>query len=38
LRTRAPRLLSPSLDPARPLPHSLDYFALRFSLGGAPKR
>jgi hypothetical protein len=25
------KLLAPSLDPAKPLPHSLDYFSLRFS-------
>jgi cytochrome P450 len=27
------RLLSPRLDPARPLPHALDFFGVRFSLG-----
>jgi cytochrome P450 len=27
------RLLSPRLDPAKPLPHALDFFGLRFSLG-----
>jgi hypothetical protein len=32
LRDRSPRLLSPELDPGRPLPHSLDFFALRFAL------
>jgi cytochrome P450 len=26
-------LVEPRLDPAKPLPHSLDYFALKFSLG-----
>jgi hypothetical protein len=26
------RLLSPQLDPAKPLPHALDFFTLRFSL------
>jgi hypothetical protein len=26
------RLLSPRLDPAKPLPHALDFFGLRFSL------
>jgi cytochrome P450 len=27
------RLLSPRIDPAKPLPHTLDFFALRLSLG-----
>jgi hypothetical protein len=27
------RLLSPRIDPAKPLPHTLDFFGLRFSLG-----
>jgi hypothetical protein len=31
---RGVRLVEPRLDPEKPLPHSLDYFALRFSLGG----
>jgi cytochrome P450 len=31
LRERDVKLLAPSLDPAKPLPHSLDYFSLRFS-------
>jgi cytochrome P450 len=31
LRERDVQLLAPSLDPAKPLPHSLDYFSLRFS-------
>jgi cytochrome P450 len=31
LRERDVRLLAPALDPARPLPHSLDYFSLRFT-------
>ena len=26
------RLLEPSLDPDKPVPHALDYFALRFEL------
>jgi hypothetical protein len=30
---REVRLLEPRLDPAKPLPHALDYFALRFALG-----
>ncbi len=30
-----PQLLAPRLDPAQPLPHVLDFFALRFSLGAA---
>src|SRR5207248_2163933 len=34
LRERSLRLLSPSLNPDRPLPHALDHFGLRFSLGG----
>jgi cytochrome P450 len=33
LRSRAVRLLEPKLDPAKPLPAMLDYFALRFELG-----
>jgi cytochrome P450 len=32
VRNRGVHLLEPRLDPAGPLPHSLDYFALRFSL------
>jgi hypothetical protein len=32
LRERNPRLIEPRLDPAKPLPHALDYFALRFEL------
>ena len=32
LGERDAKLLAPSLDPAKPLPHSLDYFSLRFSL------
>jgi Cytochrome P450 len=28
------RLLSPQLDPSKPLPHALDFFGLRFSLRG----
>jgi cytochrome P450 len=31
---RAPRLVEPELNPDRPLPHSLDYFGLRFELAG----
>jgi hypothetical protein len=30
--TRQPRLLEPRLDPSKPLPHALDYFALKFEL------
>ena len=30
--TRAPRLRAPSPRPGKPLPHALDYFALRFEL------
>jgi Cytochrome P450 len=33
LLQREVRLLDPQLDPDRPLPHSLDYFALKFELG-----
>ncbi len=29
------RLLSPRLDPTKPLPHALDFFGLKFSLGGS---
>ncbi len=29
------RLLSPRLDPTKPLPHTLDFFGLRFSLSGS---
>jgi cytochrome P450 len=29
------RLLSPQLDPTKPLPHALDFFGLRFSLDGS---
>ena len=32
LGERGVRLLEPSIDPAAPLPYSLDYFSLRFSL------
>jgi hypothetical protein len=32
---RGVRLVQPRLDPEKPLPHSLDYFGLRFSLGGS---
>ncbi len=32
LLDRSPRLISPSLDPRRPLPHSLDYFGIRVAL------
>ncbi len=32
------RLLEPRLDASQPLPHSLDFFALRFSLGSAGGR
>ena len=42
LTTRGVRLLQPSLDPDRRLPHMLDYFGLRFALepmpDGATKR
>jgi cytochrome P450 len=34
LRERDVTLTSPSLDPAKPLPHSLDYFSLRFEARG----
>jgi hypothetical protein len=35
LRSRSDvHLLSPQLDPTKPLPHALDFFTLRFSLGG----
>jgi cytochrome P450 len=30
---RGVRLVEPHLDPEKPLPHSLDYFALKFELG-----
>jgi cytochrome P450 len=33
VRERSPRLVEPSLDPSKPMPQALDYFALRFSLG-----
>jgi cytochrome P450 len=33
LRERQVTLSEPKLDPAKPLPHSLDYFALRGTLG-----
>lgn len=36
LREREVRLLEPNLEAARPLPHSLDYFSLRFEV--APRR
>jgi Cytochrome P450 len=32
LRDRSPRLIEPRLDPFEPMPHSLDYFGLRFEL------
>jgi hypothetical protein len=32
LRERDPRLTAPSLDTSKPLPHSLDFFALQFEL------
>jgi len=32
LRGRTVTLLSPELDPRKPMPYSLDYFALRFEL------
>jgi hypothetical protein len=32
---RGVHLVQPRLDPEKPLPHSLDYFGLRFSLGGS---
>ena len=32
LRSGAVELAAPSLDPGRPLPHMLDFFALRFEL------
>jgi cytochrome P450 len=32
LRRSEVRLLEPSLDPSKPLPHSLDYFGLKFSV------
>jgi cytochrome P450 len=32
LRRSELRLLEPSLDPSKPLPHSLDYFGLKFSV------
>jgi cytochrome P450 len=32
LRRRQVELISPSLDPERPLPHMLDFFSLRFEL------
>ena len=35
LRDREPKLISPTLDSAKPLPHSLDYFSLRFELAPA---
>jgi cytochrome P450 len=34
LATRQVALLKPKLDPERPLPHMLDFFALRFSVEG----
>ncbi|HEY2436195.1 MAG TPA: hypothetical protein VGH93_03380, partial [Solirubrobacteraceae bacterium] len=36
LRSRSINLLAPSLDPAKPLPHALDFFSLRFSLHRSP--
>jgi cytochrome P450 len=32
LQRRRPRLVEPTLDPARPLPHMLDFFAARVAL------
>ena len=32
LREREAKLVSPTLDVAKPLPYSLDYFGLRFEL------
>jgi hypothetical protein len=32
LRERDVRLLSPAIDPARALPHMLDFFELRFAI------
>ncbi len=32
IRDRAPKLLAPSLDPSKRLPHALDYFGIRLSL------
>jgi cytochrome P450 len=32
LREHQVRLLAPGLDASKPLPHSLDYFSLRFAL------
>ena len=37
LRSRSVRLESPSLDPSRPLPHMLDFFAIRFALDTPPE-
>ncbi len=37
LRDREVRLLEPSLEPGRPLPHALDYFSLRFALAPASR-
>lgn len=34
LLARDPRLVEPQLDPDKPLPHALDYFALKFALDG----
>ncbi len=33
LSSREVKLLGPALDPSKPLPAALDYFALRFELG-----
>ncbi len=35
LRERTVGLLAPELDPGKPMPYSLDYFALRFALAPA---
>ena len=32
LKNRRPRLLSPDLDPGKPLPHMLDFFSIRIRL------
>jgi len=36
LSERDVKLVSPSLDPSKPLPHSLDYFSLRFDTARRP--
>jgi cytochrome P450 len=38
LLQRGVTLLGPQLDPAKPLPRSLDYFSLKFALGDVPAR